>query len=517
MDNRILWRMHWQSWLWLTLALALMTVAFWGGIDELIVRWDKQEEYSHGYLLPFLTLYFIWQKKDVISQSEFSPSWWGVVFILAALVVFIVGEISALFILTQYALIAVLLGLALAIMGWPAVKPVVAPILLLAFAIPLPYFLEASLSANLQLLSSRLGVSFIRWCQIPVYLEGNMIDLGVFKLQVVEACSGLRYLFPLLSLGFICAYLFDTVFWKRVVLVLSTIPITILMNSFRIGMIGVLVDNWGIAMAEGFLHDFEGWIVFMACFGVLFVEMAILNRIGHDKKPFFEIFGLAQSSPIDTDAANIKQRPVSYPLIATVAALLTSLLIISSVEKRTEIIPARTQFPEFPVRLGNWQGQQRAMEENVTNYLGLSDYLLADYKLDDKLPSVNLYVAYYESQRKGVSPHSPRVCIPGGGWQIAEITRTQIGDLPINRIVIKKEENTQLVYYWFQQRGRQFANEYLMKWYLFKDALLLNRTDGAMVRITTLVGHNEKITDADNRLKTFAQQVSPILPKFIPN
>lgn len=516
MVNQTIWRMNWQGWLWLCIALALMVAAFWGGIEELTVRWDKQEEYSHGYMLPFITLYFIWQKKNIIAQSEFAPSWWGVGLILAALAVFVVGEVSALFILTQYSLIVVLVGLALAIMGWPAAKPVLVPILLLVFAIPLPYFLEASLSANLQLLSSKLGVYFIRWCQIPVFLEGNVIDLGVFKLQVVEACSGLRYLFPLLSLGFICAYLFDVVFWKRAVLVLSTIPITILMNSFRIGMIGVLVDNWGIAMAEGFLHDFEGWIVFMACFGVLFIEMAVLGRIGSDKKPLFEIFGLSHASPIDLNASTVKQRPLSYPLIASAIALAASVVVISSIEKRAEIIPARALFPEFPTQIGGWQGEQTAMEDTITKYLGLTDYILADYK-NDTSQSVNFYAAYYESQRKGVSPHSPRVCIPGGGWQISDITRTQIGDLPINRIVIKKEDNTQLVYYWFQQRGRQFANEYFMKWYLFKDALLLNRTDGALVRITTVVGANENIADADNRLKAFAQQVRPVLPKFIPD
>ncbi len=516
MNEQTIWRMNKQNWLWLLIALVLMTVAFWGGIAELISRWDKQEEYSHGYMLPLITLYFIWQKKNTLVQSEFTPSWWGVALIILALVVFVVGEVSALFILTQYALIVVILGLALAIMGWPAVKPVIVPILLLAFAIPMPYFLEASLSANLQLLSSKLGVYFIRWCQIPVYLEGNIIDLGVFKLQVVEACSGLRYLFPLLSLGFICAYLYEAPFWKRVILVLSTIPITILMNSFRIGMIGVLVDNWGIEMAEGFIHDFEGWIVFMACFGVLFVEMALLNRIGKEKKPLLEVFGLTPPDSINPDNKRVKERPVSFPLIASVAALLVSVIIVKSIDKRAEIIPARTAFIDFPTEVGNWRGEQMTMEQNVSEYLGLTDYVLTNYK-NDKSQVINFYAAYYESQRKGVSPHSPRVCIPGGGWQIADIQRTQIGNLPINRIVIKKEDNTQLVYYWFQQRGRQFANEYLMKWYLFKDAMLLNRTDGALVRITTFVGPQENLSDADHRLEAFAQQITPTLPKFIPN
>lgn len=516
MEKPDIWRMSMANWLWLAAAIILMGVAFWGGIDELIVRWDKQEEYSHGYMLPFLTLYFIWQKKNNIIRSEFSPSWWGVAIIILALIVFVVGEVSALFILTQYALIMVLLGLALAIMGWPAIKLVLVPVLLLVFAIPLPYFLEASLSANLQLLSSKLGVSFIRWCQIPVYLEGNVIDLGVYKLQVVEACSGLRYLFPLLSLGFICAYLFEAAFWKRALLVLSTVPITILMNSFRIGMIGVLVDNWGIEMAEGFLHDFEGWIVFMACFGVLFIEMSLLSRIGADQKPLLEIFGLTHAAALDLSAYNQKQRPLSRPLIACVVALALSVIIVASIEKREEIIPPRAVFPTFPAKLGNWEGEQTAMEEDVASYLGLTDYILSNYKSPDG-QLVNFYAAYYESQRKGVSPHSPRVCIPGGGWQIAEITRTEIGELPVNRIVIKKDNNTQLVYYWFQQRGRRLANEYLMKWYLFKDALLLNRTDGALVRLTTPVGGNETIADADNRLQAFARQVETTLPKFIPD
>lgn len=516
MEKPNIWSMSLANWLWLAAAVVLMGIAFWGGIDELVLRWDKQEEYSHGYLLPFLALYFIWQKKNNIIQSDFSPSWWGLAIIALALIVFVIGEVSALFILTQYALILVLLGIALAIMGWPAVKLVLVPILLLVFAIPLPYFLEASLSANLQLLSSKLGVWFIRWCQIPVYLEGNVIDLGVYKLQVVEACSGLRYLFPLLSLGFICAYLFEAAFWKRALLVLSTIPITILMNSFRIGMIGVLVDNWGIEMAEGFLHDFEGWIVFMACFGVLFIEMAILSRIGEDKKPLLETFGLTQPEELDRSAYNVLQRPLSYPLVACVAALVLSVVIVTSIEKREEIIPPRAVFPEFPAQLGNWQGIQTAMEENVAAYLGLTDYILSNYK-NPSGQIVNFYAAYYESQRKGVSPHSPRVCIPGGGWQIADITRSQIGQLPVNRIVIKKDDNTQLVYYWFQQRGRRLANEYLMKWYLFKDALLLNRTDGALVRLTTPVGSHENIADADHRLQAFAQQVEPTLPKFIPD
>ena len=153
------------------------------------------------------------------------------------------------------------------------------PIAFLLFAIPLPYFIDAVLTLRLQLISSELGVFFIRMFGIPVYLDGNIIDMGNYKLQVVEACSGLRYLYPLLSLSFLAAYLFHAPLWQRVLVFLSSIPIAIGMNGFRIGLVGILVDRWGTQMAEGVLHFFEGWVIFLACAVLLAAEMYLLARM----------------------------------------------------------------------------------------------------------------------------------------------------------------------------------------------------------------------------------------------
>src|SRR4029079_8443440 len=138
---------------------------------------------------------------------------------------------------------------------------------------------------------------FIRLVGIPVYLEGNVIDLGVYKLQVVEACSGLRYLYPLLSLGFLAAYLFQAPLWQRAIVFLSTIPITILMNSLRIAIVGILVNSYGPQDADGFLHMFEGWIIFIACAGVLVAEMALFARFA-SRKRFFDVFYPPQISSV---------------------------------------------------------------------------------------------------------------------------------------------------------------------------------------------------------------------------
>jgi exosortase len=128
--------------------------------------------------------------------------------------------------------------------------------------------------------SSALGVGWLQLVGVTAFREGNVIDLGTVQLQVVEACSGIRYLLPLTSLALLCAYLFKDRMWKRVLLVLSSVPISILVNGFRIGVIGVLVEWYGQEASEGFSHLFEGWVLFMASLGLLILEMWLLAKIG---------------------------------------------------------------------------------------------------------------------------------------------------------------------------------------------------------------------------------------------
>jgi len=133
---------------------------------------------------------------------------------------------------------------------------------------------------------------------------------------------------------------------------------------------------------------------------------------------------------------------------------------------------------------------------------------------------VNFYVAYYEAQEAGGAAHSPKTCLPGGGWRIVSNTEVVLENTAlsssVNRFVISQGENKQVVYYWFQQRGKTIASEYAVKWHMFVDSIKENRTDGALVRLTTLVGPNENIEKADKRLLNFAQQVTPLLKDYIP-
>jgi exosortase D (VPLPA-CTERM-specific) len=499
----------------------IVVPTFWEGISELISRWDKQEEYSHGYMMPLVTAYLIWQRKDLLKILEFKSSWFPVGLVALGLVVALMGEITALYILIHFSLILIILAMAWSLMGWNAFKYVMIPLALLTFAVPLPYFLEATLTADLQLVSTKIGVAFIRLFGIPVYAEGNVIDLGAYQLQVVEACSGLRYLYPLMGVGFIVVYLYQVAWWKRSLVFISTIPITILMNSLRIGIIGILVEHWGQGMADGFLHYFEGWIIFIACLALLLGEMWLLNRYSRNPVNFTQVFSIPSGPIYDDYEIEYKKRELSKPFLVCVSLVVVAFLVVQKIDTRNETIPARERFVSFPLDFSGWSGEQENLPPIVYDQLALTDYVLNNYSKDAS-PPVNFYVAYYESQRKGASPHSPRVCIPGGGWSITDLERVKLAiknsnaPVNVNRAIIQNGRHKQLVYYWFKQRGRDIANEYWMKWYLLTDSLTRNRTDGSLVRLTTPILSHEKETDAENRLNEFLLTVNPMLDEFVP-
>lgn len=516
------WTLGHAGWAWCALLAGIAGYIYYDSLDLMVQWWSNREEYSHGFLIPLITGYLIWQRSDTLRQLCARGSWAGVAVAVVGLALYLLGELSTIYTVIQYGFVVFVIGAAWTYFGWRGFTVVAIPLVLMFFMVPFPNFIYNNLSSQLQLLSSEIGVAVIRLFGISVFLEGNVIDLGSYKLQVVEACNGLRYLFPLMTLGVIVAYFYHAALWKRLLIFLSTIPITILMNSFRIGVIGVMVEHWGQSMAEGFLHDFEGWVIFMACFGILFLEMWLLMRLGRDRRPLNQVFGIDPPQPRDSSRA---QRARPLPLPALVLAGLTMLALVPAevLPNRVETPPARAQFSTFPLELDTWRGRSEAMEQVYLDALKLTDYIIVNYLRNDA-PPVNFYTAYYDSQKKGQSAHSPKSCLPGGGWVI-ESLRTHIVPgvttagvpLSVNRTVISHGKSRQLVYYWFQQRGRVITNEYLVKWFVFWDALTRNRSDGALVRLIVPLRDGQSLEDADALLTDFAGEIAPLLPDYVPN
>lgn len=511
--------------------IGLLTVAVLGYIyaDSLVflfVQWGR-DDYSHGPFIPIISAVLIWQRWPQVSRVGISPSWWGPLLVAIGMLLFILGDYATLYVVLHLSLWIVIIGVVLSFIGRPAMRVLAFPLSYLLTAIPLPVFLYNTLSNQLQLWSSALGVGFLQAIGVTAFREGNVIDLGPVQLQVAEACSGIRYLFPLTSLALLCAYLYRDRLWKRVVLVVSALPVSIFINGLRIGIVGVLVEFYGPQAAEGFLHLFEGWVLFLATLGLLVLEMWVLSKIQAlpGSKGLLERFSweiIPESTGVATITPGIVpgMQPKVPAYVGSLALILPVAVLAPSFGERTEIIPDRSAFMDFSMRIGEWQGSPQPVEPQLISALRFDDYLLADYAAPGGGP-LTLYMAYYQSQRKGQSAHSPQSCIPGGGW---EITAKGTVDLPmdgltepVNRVLIQKDRQKQLVVYWFKQRERILSNEYLVKLYLFWDAMTRQRSDGALIRLSAAVDPGEDEREVEQRLLQFAKSIQPQLNRYIPD
>jgi exosortase D (VPLPA-CTERM-specific) len=509
---------------WLVLLVAAAVPVYWIGFVSLAEAWVTPE-YSHGPLIPLISLYlFLRELRNAPARDPGAPvrRGPGIALIAFALVFGIFGNLIRIPDVVTYAFIFWVGGVVLTVMGWDRGRHHQLPVLHLVFMLPLPQFVFWQMTIFLQLVSSQVGVWFIEMMGIPVFLEGNVIDLGIYKLQVAEACSGLRYLFPILSFSYLFGILYRGPFWHKAVLFLMAAPLTVLMNSFRIGIIGVLVNSYGISHAEGFLHFFEGWVIFGACIGILFLMAIGLQRLTPNPKTLSETIDL----DFDGFGGQFGRLGRLVPARGLIGAALMTLLIagVFVLTPARQVEPVvRESFTQFPRALGDWSGSMQSLEPEIAVVLNATDYVNATYSAPGETGSVNVFSAWYQKQTEGSGIHSPEVCLPVGGWEIFSLTDhsvsmpgTPYGTFAVNRAVIQKGLSKQLVYYWFEQRGKRMTNDYAAKVSVVWDSLTIGRSDGALVRFVTAINPGETEADAEARMLRLMALALQKLPRFIP-
>lgn len=502
--------------LWLIVATAGTVAFFWDGLISLGVAWARPE-YSYGPLVPVVTAYLTLREiHHRPLQPDPSSRIPGLAIVVFGLIVGLFGNVAQIPDIITYGFIILIGGMVLVLAGtregirfWPGW-------LHLIFMLPLPQFIYLHISTKLQVISSVIGVYLIEVSGIPVFLDGNVIDLGVYKLQVAEACSGLRYLFPLFSFGWLVCVLYNGPNWHRVFIFFSTIPVTILMNSFRIGVIGILVNEYGVEYAEGFLHYFEGWVIFISCTAILYVEAYILQRY-FTKQKFSSVLNLDMEgvlSPLKK-AGGLRANRV----------LLSAAILISVAGLGWQSYPdteapqlTRTPLGIFPLQIGEWQGRTALLDSETERVLGADDYLVANYQADGK--KVDLLMTFYRSQTDGTGIHSPEICLPGGGWEVSNWSQQMLTvegqAFWVNRALIRRGLERQLVYYWFEQRGQKITNDFKAKFLSIWDTITNGRSDGGLIRLVTPLAPTESEAAADLRLSSFVDMTLPMLPSYFP-
>jgi exosortase len=261
------------------LILSGVAIAYSDVLADLVRAWSTDDNYSHGFLIPPIAAYLAWERRHRFWAAPLRPSAAGLVVILASLLVFAVGSLGVELFLTRVSLLGVLIGVVLFFSGWARLGVMAFPLGFLVLMVPLPAILFNQIAFPLQLVASRFGEAIVRAADIPVVREGNVLVLANITLEVAEACSGIRSLVSLLTLGIVFGYAADRRRWVRTLVAISAVPVAILSNGARVAGTGIAAHYFGRTAAEGFFHEFSGWLVFIVAFALMLAFQRLLARL----------------------------------------------------------------------------------------------------------------------------------------------------------------------------------------------------------------------------------------------
>jgi exosortase len=266
--------------LWAAVALIALAIVVYAPIlYYMVIHWKVVDDYSHGFLIVPLALFFAWERRPQLRRAVIEPNWWGVVPLFLGTLTLTIGRLGVELMNMRVSFVLTLIGLVLLLLGKQVSRILAFPLLFLFLMVPLPQSLVNVVAFPLQLIAADAATGVLYLLKIPALREGNIIHLATTQLFVEQACSGLRSLMALLTLGVIFAYFFRKTLAERLIIVASAIPIAILVNAFRVALTGVLTHHIGQEAASGWIHQTEGMFTFAIAMVLLLTEAWILKKI----------------------------------------------------------------------------------------------------------------------------------------------------------------------------------------------------------------------------------------------
>jgi len=260
------------------MAAAMYLAAY---VPTMIWMWDRwfarDSYYSHGILIPFVTIYLIWQKREELALIEKAKSAWGLPLVVVGMLMHAFASLMRVYFISGFSMLIVLIGLILFFYGFAIFRKILFPVLFLVFMIPVPLAIITNISFKMKIFAAKIATTVLNNSGIPAVREGSVIRMRHAQVIVDDVCSGLRSLISLMALGSIFAYWMKSTMTKRGILFLTTVPIAIITNVFRVIFLSSVAEIWGVQYAAGILHDVSGFLVFALAFVLLYIMGRILE------------------------------------------------------------------------------------------------------------------------------------------------------------------------------------------------------------------------------------------------
>ncbi|HDL19913.1 MAG TPA: EpsI family protein [Nitrospirae bacterium] len=479
-------------------------------LSALVRQWWTNDMYSYGFLIPFISLYMVWIRREDILNIRPSPGYVpGAAMLFISLSMLLAGHAGGIIVLEELSLPITIAGVVVLLFGIHSLRFLWLPIAYLLFMIPVWGVLTDFLHPPFQNFAAATGTRLLDMIGIPVYRDGIFVELPNITLKVARECSGVNYLLAVVALGIPMAYLFLRSRTRRIILLCSSVIIAIAANGLRVALIGAF-SYYGIGdNIHGPFHMLQGLFVSVIGYAALFAGVWILS-----------------GGPSESSHTSVEDGSKSFvrPHVPTRKSLifLSVFIVILSILLGSYIyfykpspVPLKQDLRWFPYEIGNWTGTDSEPDYEVFKTLGADRILTRTYRTDAGR-RIKLYIGYYERQEQGKELVDYRTDWLYDGASPVRITAGTSKVIEVNRLIKPEGEINRLILFWYDLNGRVVTGKYRAKAYTTWDSLTRGRTNGAIIIVSSDIYNKAGTEEAQRYTEKFIKDILPVLPAYIP-
>ncbi len=488
-------------------AVALI-ITYLRACGELYVNWTLADSYySHGFLVPFISIFFVWHNREAIARIPRTTATWGFLWIGVAGGLLFLSDFLGFRVFGQASILPMLTGVCLVLQGKARTQRIWFPLAFLFFMIPIPPSVTQSFALRLKLLATECAVQLANLATLPLIRQGSTVHFkGDDFLLVGDVCGGLRSLIALLALGALAAYVSKTRPWSRALILLIAGPIAIVANIFRIFLLCVVGHFWGSEAASGAVHTVSGYLIFVVAFALFFMVESLLRRWAPESD-------VDDAPPPDAEHGPRQPAPCrrTYAIVVVALALLAGgHLAFTMAEDNQAQAPQASLTSRIPDQIVDYRqvGRDEEADDRTQELLQTSSILMRTYTSPTGRP-ISLSIVYAGTTRRSL--HFPEVCFVGEGWDVQAEATAPVGTMFTGkRLVLRKAETDKAVLYWFKTGDYLTGNFFLNAFYWTKFQLTFDTPTSSMIRLSTPLG-SDGAEPAFDVLDDFATKLAPIL------